>query len=298
MFNKNFKKVFLTIITIGFSPIVLGSVGILQGLKLENPSVKFSVNHYIASRGDQPKKLALGAGHINNIDDLHPDYRRNGGNSLTESLQGEDNYDFHKHEEWYTFSAETDAAFGSDMIGNIRTDSHQDLLLPPNTWDIIWDESYHPDVLSAPGLFEKILNSLKPGRSYVFCVPVEKIEGKFVPGHDAYKEAETGRFNEKMAYKNLSEKFDAQADLENWIIQGMREVGFSCVEIHKGAGTKAFERAGFEINSEISDEIEPKIIEKLDEVASEAFDADKNPLYAIDPIFAHTIGSYYVHVRK
>lgn len=207
---------------------------ILQGLTLEVPVVRCSVNDYVEERVGKQSKLVIGAGHIWQLSELHPDYQPDGTNGLTESLQG--GYDFHKHEGWYTFSAETDHAFGSDVVGNIRTPSHQEAIFVPNTWDIIWDESYHPSVLSAPKLFENVFASLKPRGVFVFTVPIHHRSSDWiVTGHCDDKAIDDPCFSEKIAYQNLSDRFRSLAEVEDFVRTNLQEIGFSTVNLYKNS---------------------------------------------------------------
>lgn len=49
----------------------LNASGILYGLALETPIIRVTVDDYVAGRGDEPCKLVIGAGHIENPDALH-----------------------------------------------------------------------------------------------------------------------------------------------------------------------------------------------------------------------------------
>ena len=206
---------------------------ILQGLTLEMPVVRYTVNDYVEERTGQQSKLVIGAGHLHELGGLHLDYQPGGTNDLTESLQG--GYDFHKHEGWYTFSAETDYAFGSDMIGNIRTPSHQEAIFVPNTWDIIWDESYHPSVLSAPKLFEKAFVSLKPGGVFIFTVPIHHRSSDWIVAGHYDKEIEDPCFNEKVAHQNLSDRFFSLEEVEDFVRSNLQKIGFSTVNLYKSS---------------------------------------------------------------
>ena len=116
MFNTKQKCIafFLGLVMVPYAIEAAEAEGMdyLLGLKLEHPLVRLSVDGYVASRADEPCKLAIGAGHITDPLALHPAYRPDGSNCLTESIQGSGDYEFHRHKGWYTFSAETDAAFG------------------------------------------------------------------------------------------------------------------------------------------------------------------------------------------
>jgi len=228
---------------------------ILQGLTLEMPVVRYTVNDYVEERTGQQSKLVIGAGHIQELGGLHLDYQPGGTNDLTESLQG--GYDFHKHEGWYTFSAETDYAFGSDMIGNIRTPSHQEAIFVPNTWDIIWDESYHPSVLSAPKLFENAFTSLKPGGVFVFTVPIHHRSSDWiVTGHYDDKAIDDPCFNEKITYQNLSDRFRSLAEVEDFVRSNLQEIGFSTVNLYKSSIVIAADKMREELQKADTQEIE------------------------------------------
>ncbi len=271
-------------------------MGYLLGLGLEHPTVRKSVSDYVSARGGELCKLAIGAGHIADPMALHQAYRPDGSNCLTESIQGSGDYAFHRHEGWYTFSAETDAAFGSGMIGNIRTASHQDAVLLLNTWDLIWDESYHPAVLSAEHLFEKALASLKPGGIFVFTLPIQQQAGAWTTGHACDDKEITGAFNEKLAYAPLSEKFDSLENIQAYVRTNLTKIGFSSVELHESALIKALKQITGGIDFE---SVKESDLGKFREIArSIAADSAQNPLLAIDPIFAHTGGTYYVVAKK
>lgn len=286
------KKTTCLIILGLLSIVQLNAADILQGLKLETPIIRRNIADYVAERGDQPSKLVVGAGHIQTLDDLHSEYQLDGGNRLTESLQG--GYDFHKHEGWYTFSAETDEPFGSDMVGNIRICSYQEAIFVPNTWNIIWDESYHPSVLSAPNLFERAFESLRLGGVFVFTVPIKK-RGLdcIVTGHYD-KEIDHPQFNESLAYQNLSNRFFSLEAVEEFVSDKLQTIGFSRVFMYKSALLKA---VGVDfIEDENAMEENSSDIFRL--VASIAANPETNPLLAIDEIFAHTGGMYYFVARK
>jgi hypothetical protein len=272
----------------------------LAGLDLEDPLVRLSPEDYMQARGGANCKLVIGAGHIHDVNALHPEYRPDGGNALTESIQVSGSYDFHRHEGWYAFSAETDAAFGSDMAGNIRKPSHQDRVFPENSWDLIWDESYHPDVLSAKFLFEKAWRSLKQDGAFVFTLPITQQGGGWITGHNC-EEQGSGRFNEVLAYSNLSRKFSSLAEVKEFIRENLYAIGFSSVELHESSLTKVlnqeFKDSDF-LSQEKRDDL-PQVLEEIRSLAgAKAVDVHQNPLLAIDPIFAHTGGHYYVVARK
>lgn len=332
---------------VGWQPrsVDLNLPDILQGFTLEVPVVRYDVNAYVEERAGQQSKLVIGAGHIHELRGLHPDYQPGGTNSLTESLQG--GYDFHKHEGWYTFSAETDYAFGSDMIGNIRTPSHQEAIFVPNSWDIIWDESYHPSVLSAPKLFENAFASLKPAGIFVFTVPIHHRSSDWiVAGHYDNKAIENPCFNEKIAYQNLSDRFRSLAEAEDFLRSNLQEIGFSTVNLYKSSiviaademreklqrvdtheteeidenfivykdalvatstkldqdwvDTESLAVIGeFERTGKNLDEVKYSIVKRVfSNAAPIAANLERNPLLAIDEIFAHTIGMYYFVARK
>jgi hypothetical protein len=211
----------------------------LLGLKLEEPFVRLNVGEYVTGRAGKPCKLAIGAGHITDPLALHPAYRPGGSNSLTDSIQGSGDYTFHSHEGWYTFSAETDGPFGSDMVGNIRTASHQDAIFPSNTWDLVWDESYHPGVLSAPGLFARASNSLKPSGTFIFTLPIEQTEGAWVTGHECDNKPTTSEFNETLAYAHLSMQFSSLKAVETFIRDNLKAIGFSEAHLYESPLTRA-----------------------------------------------------------
>lgn len=286
--------------------------GYFLGLRLEVPRVRQCVSDYTSRRAGQPCKLAIGAGHITNPMDLHPVYQPGGSNCLTESIQGSRDYTFHEHKDWYTFSAETDDPFGSDMMGNIRVTSHQNALLPFNTWDLVWDESYHPDVLSAPGLPSSIFKALKKGGKYVFTLPLEllKSQTKFcgrpvlVTGHDCIEKTKTGEFNEALAYKNLSRStyYTSCDSVVSSLRAKLTELGFSSVELHKSISLTAFEevvgQTVFEIQA--SSLIKPyrETDREVDLKIKSIITRGAHPLLSIDTIFAHTGGMYYVVATK
>ncbi|MEI7493066.1 MAG: hypothetical protein WCJ92_00505 [Alphaproteobacteria bacterium] len=267
---------------------------ILQGLVLETPIIRGTVDDYVARRGDQPSKLVLGAGHIENPYALHPKYQPDGNNRLTESLQS--GYEFHKHERWYAFSAETDGPFGSDMVGNIRIPSHQEMIFVPNTWDIIWDESYHPSVLSAQNLFENAFASMKTGGLFVFTLPIYRVSDYIATGHvprvPDYIATRHAQFNEKLAYQNISNHFTSLEDVEEFVRRNLQIIGFSEVSMHKGALLKA---AGVDF---IGDFPKENIAHILSSATTIAANPGTNPLLAIDEIFAHTGGMYYFVAKK
>ena len=269
--------------------IQLNASGILQGLGLETPIIRVAVDDYVAGRGDQPSKLVIGAGHIESPDALHSEYLPDGGNSLTESLQG--GYEFHKHDGWSTFSAETDEPFGSDMVGNIRISSHQEAIFVPNTWDMIWDESYHPSVLSATALFENAFASMKTGGLFVFTVPIHPSADYIVTGH-YNEEIDDPQFNEKLAYRNLSNHFASLEEAEEFVRSNLQTIGFSEVSMHKSAFMKA---AGVDFIEDITKE---DVFQIMNLAPSIAANLETNPLLAIDEIFAHTGGGYYFVAKK
>ncbi len=325
--------------TVGWRPLEPGenlNPPILLGLNLETPIVRHGISDYVLERRDQPCKLAIGAGHITDIDKLVPDYQPGGHNELTENIQGDN--DFHEHRGWYTFSAETDSAFGSDMVGNIRTLSHQKAIFVPNTWDIIWDESYHPSVLSAQRLFEMAFASLKPGGVFVCTIPIQKKHDYFLTGHNQDKEVgATPTFNEKLAYMGLSERFSSLIAVEDFVRRNLEAIGYSDVqffesplfkvlnEVRKNPEEAARENESFaayydaikntgnmlsqdwcydcpasvvEFLSSKGQDIEVILYELKKFIASNVANPATNPLLSIDPIFAHTIGMYYVTARK
>ena len=215
MINKKLKYTLLFLGLILSAPKSIAAAkeaGYLLGLDLAEPMVRVSVGDY-AQKHAGACKLAIGAGHILDPLELQPVYQTDGSNCLTESIRG--GYDFHVHKDWYTFSAETDGAFGSDMVGNIRNPRHQELLFVKDAWNLVWDESYHPSVLSAPRLFEGVFNSLRLGGVFIFTLPIEHTDKFWITGHHCEKAAETGEFSEKLAYQNLSEKFASLEDVEN-----------------------------------------------------------------------------------
>lgn len=267
----------------------------LLGLTLEHPLVRVSVSEYVASRAGEPCKLAIGAGHITDPFALHPAYKPDGSNCLTESIQGSRDYTFHRHEGWHTFSAETDDAFGSDMVGNIRTASHQDAVFHPNTWDLVWDESYHPAVLSAEWLFEKAFVSLKPGGVLVFTLQIYQEGGVWTTGHECDDKAISGKFNEKLAYASLSEKFDSLEVVEAFIEDNLKAIGFSSIKLHKSILTTALQNVTGQTSFETVNE---SLLEPLDSEIERIVAEGTHPLLSLDPIFAHTGGMYYVVARK
>lgn len=289
MMNKQVGKV---ILFLGILQSTFCAAEILQGLKLEEPMIRVSVISYIKERGAQSCKLAIGAGHISDPSKLHPDYQPEGDIGLTESIQGD--YDFHQHIGWYAVSAEADDAFGSDMVGNVRVDSHQTALFVPNTWNIIWDESYHPDVLSAPNLFEKVFESLKCEGKFIFTLMVKKKDGYFVTGHDCHEETRNLSFNEKLAYQDLSDHFTSLEEVETFIRNNLINIGFSRVDMYPSSLAKVIdeERQG------IFPETEEELRTIMSKAAVIAADSMTNPLLAIDEIFQHTGGMYYIVATK
>ncbi|MEI7493067.1 MAG: hypothetical protein WCJ92_00510 [Alphaproteobacteria bacterium] len=287
------KTTFLIILGL-LSVSQLNASGILQGLALETPIIRATVDDYVAGRGDEPCKLVIGAGHIENPDALHSEYLPDGGNSLTESLQG--GYEFHKHEGWYAFSAETDEPFGSDMVGNIRTSSHQKAIFVPNTWDIIWDESYHPSVLSAQNLFENAFASMKTGGLFVFTLPIYRVSDYIATGHECDEEIDHPQFNESLAYQNLSNHFSSLGEAEEFVRSNLQIIGFSEVSMHKSALLKA---AGVDFIEDLPEENIAHILSSSTTIAANiAANRGENPLLAIDEIFAHTGGMYYFVAKK
>ena len=268
-------------------------IGYLLGLDLEEPIVRVSVGDY-ALRQKDTCKLAIGAGHILDPFKLHPVYQPDGSNCLTESIRG--GYDFHGHRGWYTFSAETDGAFGSDMVGNIRKSNHQELLFVKDTWNFIWDESYHPSVLSAPRLFERVFKSLRSGGVFIFTLPIEYTEKFWITGHHCENAAETGEFSETLAYQNLSEKFASLGDVEKFIALNLAKIGFSKTELYESPVTRALRETGvsFSEGSTAAD------LEKARHRATEiATSMDLNYALRFDPIFADAVlGRYYVVATK
>lgn len=280
-------------------------MGYLLGLDLKEPLVRVSIRDYISGRGEEICKLAIGAGHIADPMALHPAYKPGGSNCLTESIQGSGDYKFHGHEGWYTFSAETDAAFGSDMVGNIRVASHQYAVLSPNIWGLVLDESYHPHVLSAPGLPLNIFRALKKGGRYVFTLPIEQARSHrknyWVIGHDCPKKPETREFNEKFAYRCLSSYYLSVASIESALRQEFTAIGFSSVKLYESISltsltdiTTSEEIASGSFIKPLCPQIERAMGHKIDYIIQKR----AHPLLSIDPIFAHTTGMYYVVATK
>ncbi len=267
----------------------------LLGLELEHHLVRENIADYVARQAGESCKLAIGAGHIADPMALRPAYKPGGSNCLTESIQGAGIYTFHRHTGWYTFSAEMDAAFGSDMIGNIRKVSHQDAILPPNTWNLIWDESYHPAVLSAEHLFEKALASLKPEGVFVFTIPINKSEGVWITGNECDDVALTGEFSGKLAYAPLSEKFDSLEAVETFIRDHLKAISFSSVELHKSILMTALQNVTGQTSFKAVNE---SLVELLDSEIMRIITEERYQLLRLDPIFAHTGGMYYVVAKK
>jgi hypothetical protein len=147
------------------------------------------------------------------------------------------------------------------MIGNIRTASHQEVLLPTNIWDLIWDESYHPAVLSAEGLFEKSFVSLRHGGVFVFTLPIKK-EGDFwITGHKCDDKITASKFNEKLAYAPLSPRFNSLEEIEAFIRDNLTSIGFSSVKLHRSILTTALENVTGQTSFETVNE---SLLELLD----------------------------------
>ncbi|MEI6627849.1 MAG: hypothetical protein WCN27_00360 [Alphaproteobacteria bacterium] len=296
MINKKLKCTLLflgLILSAPKSVEAADEAGYLLGLDLADPIVRVSVGDYALGQKDSCK-LAIGAGHILDPFKLHPVYQPDGSNCLTESIRG--GYGFHGHKDWYTFSAETDGAFGSDMVGNVRNPKHQELLFVKDTWNLVWDESYHPSVLSAPRLFEGVFNSLRSGGVFIFTLPVEHVGKFWITGHHVEKAAETGEFSEKLAYQNLSEKFASLEDVEKFIALNLTKIGFSKIELRESPLVRALRETGISF----SDDTPEADLEKARHRATEiATNIDLNQALRYDSIFADVgLGLYCVIVTK
>lgn len=282
MLNTKLKYVaFFLILMMAPKGAAAGSEGILLGLTLEDPIFRKGIGQYILEHNDN-RKLVIGAGHIYDRNALHPIYQ----DALAPSMQGGD--DFHKHEGWYTFSAETDDAFGSDMVGNIRKPTHQLPLFFPDTWNLIWDESYHPGVLSAPGLFSNIFASLKMGGIFIFPVSIRPTEGFWITGYPNEEMPAPAELGEQLAY---GMKFESLAAIRDFTILKLTEIGFSAVELHESPSTIA--------SKDLPADSEDPYAASFKETQKIARDTTLNPALSCDPIFAHAgLSTYYVIAKK
>ena len=296
MINKKLKCTLLFVGLILSAPKSVEAAdeaGYLLGLDLADPIVRVSVGDYASGHKDSCK-LAIGAGHILDPLKLHPVYQPDGSNCLTKSIRG--GYGFHGHKDWYTFSAETDDAFGSDMVGNIRTPKHQELLFVKNTWNLVWDESYHPSVLSAPGLFEGVYKSLRAGGVFIFTLPIKRVEEFWITGHHGEKTAETDEFSEKLAHQNLSEKFASVEDVGKFIALNLTKIGFSKIELHESPLVRALRETGISFSEGTPEADLEGVKRRATEISTSR---DLNPALHYDPIFADVgLGLYYVVATK
>ena len=209
--------------------------GICLGLSLKDPAINLPLEDYFMAHPHEKKKLALGAGHITDIDSLHPDYQRGGNNELLSDYQ--DKYDFQQYIDWYTVSAETDKAFKSDMILNLRNLSHQQKLFPKNSWDLIWDASYHPSVFSAPELLLQISQSLKKEGAYITTLPITYENEFYIPGHNVDSSEKGGDFMHKLSHQEL--KFSTIKELQAYVAENALNYGFQA-RLYEGPYLLAF----------------------------------------------------------
>ena len=283
MFNKIFKYTFFCIgVALIASKEISAGEMILRGLTLQEPIVRSPIDRYISEHSDNCK-LALGAGHISDRNALHVIFR---DGCLYPGMQGHDEH--HMHNGWYTFSAETDEAFNSDMVGNIRNADHQEQLLLNNTWHLIWDESYTPSVLSAPGLFPKILTALKENGKYIFPAFIRREEESWVTGYPDENVPSPEEFREKLT---CGCKFNSFESLREFITSNFKSIGFSTVEVYESPFTKACEAESEDLENFYSIVFEKtKLIAKNPEL---------NRALSVDPIFEHAgLGRYYVIATK
>ncbi|MBX9806074.1 MAG: hypothetical protein K2Y18_10065 [Alphaproteobacteria bacterium] len=272
----------------------------LAGLNLNSPYVRLSLRKYDASCGENPRKLALGAGHIKDVNALHPAYQSTGSNCLTGDYDG--GYDFQRYEGWYTASAEIDNPFGSDIVLNLKMPHHQAVLFPenrPNFWDVVWDASYHPGVLSSSGLIANIGKALKPGGAFVFTLILTCTDGLWQPGHYPGNNTE-GCFGYKLMYQGQLQ-FKTIPELEHYMCEQMGPLGFRDVRVHTAPMYETI--IGF-VGIDAAQKLTEDTIRILEAQSKEMTRQAKEKLKAteavkIDPLFLHAgLGSYYVIAWK
>lgn len=259
---------------------------------LKTPFIRQSIKNYSEQCDTSPKKLALGAGHIYDIHSLHPEYQENGDNELTSDYLG--GYALHQHKGWYTVSAEVDAAFGSDMVLDLRNFAHLNTLFPAefqNFWDIVFDESYHPGVFCAPGLIAQIAHGLKEGGVYIFTLPIEKEGDFFVAGKRYGHEEESAYFANKLYTGDV--QFKSIIDAEDYIATEIVKLGFTEVRLYTSPLSLALIRC-------FGDEGAPENLKDLTPVLTIAKPlAEQSVAAQIDPLFRDVgLGTYYVIAKK
>lgn len=203
------KNKLILLILVFYIPTVAKSSNIKQdeettyygALKLEDPYIRVSLPQYLNTVDSA--KLILGEGHIKSSQGLAPEYREGGEQELSESmlLFTEHTYDFHENVGYYTASAELGGNFSSDWCGNLTNLKHRQSLFVPNTYDMIFDATYHPGAI-CEDLFSDVARSLKSSGVFIFQLPIFEEDGFFMSGHGT-RSHEMPWYSRELKFKHL-----------------------------------------------------------------------------------------------
>lgn len=264
-----------------------------SALYLEEPFIRMPLCDYLETV--KSPKLILGEGHILNAESLAIEFRREGDQELTESMiDFLDSYSFHKNEGYYTASAELGENFNSDWCGNLTNSFHRESLFLPNTFDLVFDATYHPGAISEQ-LFNDISKSLRSGGVFIMPLPIHEEESLFMCGHNGFSH-EMDWYSRKLKFKSLDEAYEYWKE---FIISQ----GFSCVSFHKSPITLFLEKLSGDglITNEEPEKLNEKDIEVIQELFKQEIPEISKISSAaqIDSHLAHYgLGTHYLITEK
>lgn len=265
-----------------------------SALSLEEPFIRVPILDYLQTAISP--KLLLGEGHISDTEALPPEFRKDGPQELTESMIQFDgqSYDFHKNEGYYTASGELSRRFNSDWCGNLRNSLHRKRLFIPDTFDLIFDATYHPDAISE-GLFPDIASSLRSEGVFIMTLPIDEEDGIFMCGHK--------NFSHEMPWYSREIKFDSLQEVYGYWSDFLKNQGFSSVTFYKSPATLFLENLYEEdtLSSDSPDHLKEEELEVIKDRFKNEIPvlSKKSPVFELDPHLAHYgLGTHYFIAKK